>query len=387
VLLPQATSRLVSVYVFAVAAQRCSAAQLGTLAIGTAVASMGTAVSPALVGKPLASLNEGEERHRRGPQAQSAAIAAAVLIAVLLAAAAALTDGLTRLALVGGAIGLPAVMVVESSYWRQVFTDGAPPAGVRLSAAYVAQALVVTAAALWAPVEWVVLSPFVGLLLVSAVVLATTSRQLSLRGAREWAGPLRPTWLPYVLGVGAGIALVQAIPPVLAATAGLAATSVYRAGELAFGGANLVIGVVGQTFLTQGSARPRRAYLRGGLVGVVVALANGLVLYLLPTEVLRVVVGPLVAPLLDVLPVMTAQRAALALTTVGAMLLVPLISARRHGSLDVVAAALALGLLVGGGVLYGLEGAIAGLAIAEAALAVLYLVLLRAATRDEGVSP
>jgi hypothetical protein len=382
VFLPQATSRLVSVYVFAVAAQRCSAAQLGTLAIGTAVASAATAVSPALVGKPLAALSDGEERRQRGPQAQSAAVTVAFLIAVALAVAAVSTEGLTRLALVGGALGLPAAMVVESSYWRQVFVNGAPPAGIRLSGAYAGQALIVTAAALWAPTDWVVLSPFLGLLLVAFVLLLTTSRELSLSGARQWFGPLRPTWLPYVVGVAAGVALVQAIPIVLTATAGLAATSVYRACELAFGGANLIIGVIGQTFLTQGSARPRRAYLRGGLVGVVVALGNGLVIHLLPPDLLRVVVGPLVAPLLEVLPVMTAQRASLALSTVGAMLLVPLISARRHGSLDVLAAAVALGLLIAGGVIFGLDGAIAGLAIAEVALAVLYLVLLRAATRE-----
>ncbi|NYD24434.1 hypothetical protein [Kineococcus aurantiacus] len=329
----------------------------------------------------MAALTDEDGRRRAAPLAQSAALLATLLLAVVVAAAASITSGLTQLALTGAALGLPAVMLVESSYWRRVFLDGARPAGVHLAVAYAGQAVLVAAAAPWLPSRWVVLAPFAALLLVALTgLLLMRDRKLSWSGAREWWGPRRGSWWPYVVGVSAGVALVQSIPVVLSATAGYTATSVYRAGELAFGGTNLLIGVASQTLLTQGSSAPRRAYSRGAALGAAVAGLNGLVLALAPEGLLRVFLGPVTPLVLEILPLMTTQRAALAVSSIGAMLLIPLLSAHRIGVLDVIAAGLALSMLVVGGLVDGLDGAVAGLAAAEVLLAVTYVVLLRRAT-------
>jgi hypothetical protein len=379
VLLPQAVSRLASVYVFAVAAHRCTAPQLGALAIATAIGSAAAVLAPAVVGKPLAGLTDLESRRDQAPMAQSAAIACSLFLSVLVALGAGVTHGLPRLALLGGAVGLPAVMVVESAYWRSAFVEGTRPAGIRLSAAYLVQAAVMTAAAVWLPPSWVVVAPFLGLFAIATVVVAR-QRGLSAAKARAWLTTFRRSWLPYVFGVAASISLMQAIPPVLSATAGLSAASVYRAAELAFGGTNLLVGVASQTFLTQGSTRPRRAYLLGAGLMAVVAAANGIALALLPESLLRVVLGPVTPLLLGVLALMSAQRIAFAVKCIGEVLVVPLIPARRYGTLDVAAAAVSLAALLVGGLVNGLPGALGGLAAAEVLLAVLWAVLLRRAT-------
>lgn len=379
ILLPQAVSRLTSVYVFAVVAHFTNAAELGALAVGTAITSAAVALAPAVVGKPLASLEDEDLRRERAPMAQSAAVLGLLGLAVLLGLAAVLTDGLIRMSLLGGALGLPAAMVVESTYWRTVFVRGPRPAGLGLSGAYVTQALLVTLAGLWLPPRLLVVAPFAALLLV-AVVVVLRQPGLSLRGARLWTGPFRSSWVPYVLGVLAGIAVVQAIPTVLTATAGFEAASVYRAGELAFGGTNLLIGVASQTLLTQGSARPRRAYLQVSALICVIAALNGIVLALVPESLVRLVLGPVTHLLLGVLVLMTVQRIALAVSSIGATLIVPLISARFFGLLDVLTAAVAMAGLVVGGLLGGLTGALVGLAGAEIVFAVSYGFILRRAT-------
>lgn len=379
ILLPQAVSRLTSVYVFAVVAHHASAAELGALAIGTAVASAAVALAPAVVGKPLAALGDEATRREQAPLAQSAAVLGLAGVGVLLGLAAVATGGLTRLALAGGAIGLPAAMIVESTYWRTVFVQGARPAGLGLSAAYVAQAVLVTVAALWVPSGPLVVAPFAALCAV-AVVVVLRQRGLSLHGARQWAGPFRSSWVPYVLGVLASLLVVQTIPPVLTATAGFAAASVYRAGELAFGGTNLLIGVASQTLLTQGSTRPRRAYAQVSALICLIAALNGLVLALVPESLVRLVLGPVTHLLLGVLGLMTVQRIGLAVSSIGATLIVPLVSARRFGLLDVLTAVVAMTALVVGGVLGGLTGALIGLAAAEIVFALGYGFLLRRST-------
>lgn len=379
VLLPQAVSRLSAVYVFAIVAQRVTPEQLGVLAIATAATAGSFAVAPAVVGKPLAVLDDLELRRERGALAQAFAIALSLVVSGLLGLLAWPAQGNLRLALVACAIGVPAAMVVESHYWRTVFVAGRRHAGLVLTAGFLVQSAAVTAAAIVLEPTAVVLSPFVGLL-AAALVLLVADRNISLRGARAWATDHRPTWVPYVWGVGASVVLVQAVPVVLSVTAGLAAASVYRALELLFGGTNLLIGVISQTLLTQDTRRLMRAFQVGGGLLVLVALANGALLAVLPVRWLSALVGPTAELLGELLPAFTAQRAALGLASVGSILLVRVLSARRVGSLAVVAAALNLVLLVLGAQLGGVVGGITGMAVAESLIAAWYVRLMRRST-------
>ena len=369
VLLPQAVSRLSAIYVFAAAATRADAAQLGVLAVATAVTAGAFGLAPAVVGKPLAALDDDGARRERAPLAQSAAVLASLVAGLALGTAALLTDGSLRLTLACAALGVPAAMVVESEYWRSVFLRGRKPAGLVLASSYLVQSAAVTVAAVWLSPTEVVLAPFAGLALSALLVLAW--RGLSPRGAWAWATTYRATWLPYVSGVAASVVLVQAIPIVLSLTVGLAAASVYRAGELAFGGTNLAIGVATQTLLTQETPDPRRSYRRVGVVLAAVSLANGLVLALVPTALLARVIGP-TAPLLhDLLVLITLQRVSFGLAVLAGVLLIPLVPARLVGLLQVVGAGLNLALLVAGSLTLGLPGAFAGLAVAELLVALL----------------
>jgi hypothetical protein len=372
-------ARLSAVYVFAVAAQRVTAEQLGILAIATAATAGSFAVAPAIVGKPLAVLGDLDLRRERGPMAQSLAVALSLAVAAALTLAAVLAEGSLQLALTACAIGVPAAMVVETHYWRTVFVTGRRSAGLVLTASFLAQSTAVTVAAVALPDVAVVLSPFVGLW-VTAFVLLAVDRDMSRAGARAWATEHRPTWLPFMLGVGASVTLVQAIPVVLSVTAGLAAASVYRAGELLFGGTNLLIGVISQTLLTQDTRRLGRAFRLGGAILVVTALVNGLLLALLPSGLLQALIGPAAALLGELLPALTAQRAALGLASVGSILLVRVLSARRVGALAVGAAALNLALLIVGSVAGGVVGGITGMAVAECLIAAYYVLLIRRAT-------
>lgn len=375
VVVPQAVSRLSAVYVFAMAARTLDAEDLGVLAIATAVTAGSVAVAPALVGKPLAVLSADDERRRLAPAAQSFAVLAAALVGLLLGLAAVLATGSARTVLVACSIGVPSAMVVESHYWRVVFLHSRRRAGLLLSAAYLAQGVAVTVGALSLPPAAVVVSPFVGLALAALFVLPRAG--LSVTGARSWSTGHRPTWLPYLLGVAAAVALAQAVPIILAVTAGLAAASVYRAGELVFGVTNLLIGVVVQARLTKDTVDQRRTYLRTAVVLAVVAVANGIVVAVLPRPVLALVVGPVADGLQDVVGPFTVLRAALGVASVGSVLLLRVLSARWVGTVGVASAALSCSMLVAGALLGGLTGGVAGLAAAEIGIAVYYGVLMR----------
>jgi hypothetical protein len=377
--LPQVVSRLTSVVVFALVAQRVDSGSLGAFSVATVISSASLALAPALVGKPLANLVARGVTLQEAPFAQSAAVAGSVLVGSGLLVAALASDGLVRLTLLGAAIGVPAVMIVESSFWRDVFTGGSRRAGGLLSMAYGVQALGVVTAVLTLDSRAVVLSPFVTLLAVGTVILLAR-RGLTARGAWIWFRDRRSSWLPYVLGVAASVALVQAIPVVITATAGFGSASVYRAGELAFGGTNLLIGIATQSLLARGTSRPRATYARFTAALLVVAVLNGLVLALLPDGLLRALVGPAEPLLREVLLIVTVQRCALAVSSIGGVLLVTLVSARRSGLLDVVAATVSFTSLVVGSVLFGLRGALGGLAAAEVLLSGMYFLLLRKKT-------
>lgn len=370
VLLPQAVSRLCALYVFAASARRLSVEELGLLAVATAVTAGAFALASAVVGKPLAVL-DAEGRDRLGRSACSFAVVAALAVAVVLTATAVAVTGEVRTALLACAVGVPATMAVEGTYWRSVFVHGRRRAGIVLSACYLSQAVALTVAVAALSPTAVVLSPFVGLAVAGAVVLALDGG-LSLSGARAWAGQHRASWLPYVFGVGAAVALVQAVPVILALSAGLAAASVYRAGELAFGATNLLIGVVVQTQLTGDAPDALRTYRRSAVVLAAVAVANGLVLALLPTSVLRPFLGPVAAQLQEVLGPFTVLRVALGVASVGSVLLVRMLSARRVGLYGVASAVLSASALVAGALADGLVGGVSGLALAELAIALFY---------------
>jgi hypothetical protein len=379
VLLAQAVSRLTSVYVFAVVAHRTTADQLGALALATSLAGGSLAVAPAIVGKPLAASDKLATRLDRAPLAYSAAVLGSVVASLALAPVAVLTHGLVRISVVGGVLGIPAVMVVESYYWREAFVSGAKKAALSLSAAYVSQAVLVTVAAVWLPAHIIVLAPL-GALIPPALVLVALTRDITFAGAKRWFTEFRGSWLPYVAGVAASVALTQAIPVVLSATAGFASASTYRAGELSFGPTNLLIGVSYQTLLTQRVEQPRRMYARVSFLLALVGGLNSLVILLAPRNLIQALVGPTAPLLLDVLGLVTVQRVALAASSIGAVLLVALVSARRHGLLDILAASVQLTLLVTGGLVGGLEGSLAALAMGEVSLAIVYARMLRIAT-------
>jgi hypothetical protein len=365
--------------VFAVVAQVAEPDVLGAFAVATVISSASLALAPALVGRPLAGLGPDGDVRGEAPRAHSAAVLASLLVGTGALACAPAFDGLVRLTLLSAGIGIPAVMLAESSFWRDAFTVGSRRAGGLLSAAYAFQVAVVVTAALLLDPSAVVVSPFAALLAFGVVTLLVR-RPLSFAGARTWVLRRRPVWVPYVLGVAASIALVQAIPVVITATAGFESASVYRAGELAFGGTNLLIGIATQNLLARGTDRPRRTYARLTVALAVVALLNGLVLALLPDAVLRVLVGPIEPLLRDVLAIITVQRCALAVSSIGAFLLIPLLAARRVGLLDIGAAALSFTALLVGSLLLDLRGALGGLAAAEGVLAILYYVILRRRT-------
>lgn len=365
--LTQAVSRLVSFYIFAVIAHRVDAGYLGALALATAFTTGAFAFAPAIVRNPLAAAN-GADQRRFAPSSQSAAILCSLVVGVGLVGPALVSHGLLRIAFASGAIGVPAVMIVESTYWRSVFEDGPKRAALAYVAAYGLQAVVVTVAVF-------VLSPgplvFVAsaALALPAAVLMLRKRNVRFAAARSWLLDYRARWLPYVLGVVAAVTLVQAIPSVLTATSGFATASAYRAGELAFGGTNLLMGVASQTLVTQRTDRPRRTYVQASALLALTAAVNGLVIWVLPHSVLHAFIGPTAPLLLAVVGFFTAQRAALAVNTVGAAMLVSRQSARVIGSLDVVAAVLSVTGLVAGAVVDSLRGALIGLVCAELLLA------------------
>jgi hypothetical protein len=101
---------------------------------------------------------------------------------------------------------------------------------------------------------------------------------------------------------------------------------------------------------------------------------------LLPDAVLRLLAGPIEPLLREVLPIITVQRCALAVSSIGAFLLIPLLTAKRVGLLDVIAAVFSFTALLVGSMLLGLRGALGGLAAAEVLLAVLYYCILRKRT-------
>ena len=376
ILLPQVVSRLSALYVFAVAANRVSAEELGVLAVATAATAAAFGLVPAVVGRPLAVLPEGPVREERAPQAQSLATLSGLAAGALLGVGSAVTDGFLALTLLACAVGVPAAAVVESRYWRAVFLSGRRPAGLALAAAFLCQSAAVTAAALWAPPTAVVLSPFVGLALAAAGVLVAQRGGLSPAGARTWAGRYRPTWAPYVGGVLAVVALLQAVPTVLALVAGLEAASVYRAGELLFGGTNLLLAVAANVLLTQETADARRTYARAGGLLVAAAVGNGVVLAAVPERLVALLVGPVAGTVQDVWAVFTVQRAALALAYVGSVLVLRVLAPRTVGALAAAGAALNLALLLVGVLLGGVAGALVGLAVAESVVAGGYVLLV-----------
>lgn len=381
ILLFQGVSRLSAVLVFAVAARALPVRELGALALASAITAGSVALAPALVGQPLAVLERADERERLAAAAQSLAVLGAAGVGALLAlAAVASGPGVLRTLLLAAALGVPGAMAVESHYWRSVFTAGRRRAATVTSAAYGVQVVAVAGSAAALPDSATTVAPFAGLAVAGGLLVAADG--LSWQGAVAWAGPQRSRWLPYAAAVSAAVLLVQAVPAILAVTAGLSAVTTYRAGELVFGATNLLIGVAVQTQLTQEVLQPRRDLLRTSAVLATAAGANGALLALLPSTVLALVVGPVASELRgSLLALFTGLRVAFAVASVAGVLALRALSAARAGRLGVLAAATSAAFLLAGASTGGLAGGLAGLALAEVCVAVGYGSALRSRPR------
>ena len=379
-LVPQVFSRLSAIVVFALVANATTTSYLGAFAIATAVGAGAQALGPALVAKPLAAVPPAQRGPRAVP-AISAAAATGVAAATVLLGASLLVDGLPRITLAAAGLTAAGVLGLEAAFWTTVFTRGARPAGLGLAGAYLAQVLATVAVAALEPGPHLVLVPG-GTLAVCAAVLVAAQRPRPAAARVWWAG-YRHEWLPYVFGSASSIALVQAIPLALAGLAGLAATSLYRAVELVFGPTNLAVSVTGNALLAREEpGRVRELYRRAGAVLALLAVGNGLVLALAPPEALGLLVGELAGELQELAGVATLQRSAMAVASMGGILLVPLLSARLNGVLSVAASGLSFLALVVGLLAGGLVGGLAALAVTELVLAVVFGSLLRRRARD-----
>jgi hypothetical protein len=379
-LVAQAASRLSSVWIFAVVAHNTSLDGLGALSVATAMAAAAQAIAPAIIGKPMATLPTRQARVAEIPMAYSATVLLGLVVGVVLGTVSLGLHGAVRLALVGGAFGVPAGMVVEGTFWRLVYVRGSRVAALTLSSCYVAQAALVTAAAAWVSPTLLVVAPYVALAGV-AVGLLAVNRGVTWPGARTWMVDHYRRWLPYVGGAGASLGLVQAIPVAIAATSGLAAASTWRAGELAFGATNLIIGASAQLLLVREHEGDLRAvYRRGASALGFVALCNAAAVALAPRPVLTVFLGPATRELESVLAQFTLQRVAMCVASVGVLVLIPVVRAGLVGGLDLGSALLKLAMLVAGSRFAGVSGGIWGLAAAEVLLALACTALLFART-------
>jgi hypothetical protein len=380
-LVAQATSRLSSIWIFAVVAHHTSLDGLGALSVATAMAAAAQAIAPAVIGKPMATLPSREARIAEIPMAYSANVLLGLIVGTLLGAASLGLHGAAQLALVGGAFGVPAGMVVEGTFWRLVYVRGPRAAALTLSCSYLAQAALATAAASLVSPTRLVVAPYVALAGV-AVVLLLVNRDATWPGARSWVVDHYRRWLPYVGGAGASLGLVQAIPVAIAATSGLAAASTWRAGELAFGGTNLILGASAQMLLVrEHDGNLRSVYRRGASALACVALGNAAAVAFAPRSVVRIFLGPATRELESVLAQFTVQRVAMCVASVGVLVLIPVVRAGLVAGLDVASALLKLALLLAGSWLAGVSGCIWGLAAAEVLLALICTGLLLARTR------
>ncbi|OHV39870.1 MULTISPECIES: hypothetical protein [Pseudofrankia] len=386
-LVAQAASRLSSIWIFAVVAHNTSLQGLGALSVATAMAATAQAIAPAVIGKPMATLPSREARVAEIPMAYSATVLLGLVVGALLGAASLGLHGAAQLALIGGAFGVPAGLVVEGTFWRLVYVRGPRAASMTLSACYVAQAALVAVAAGWVSATYLVVAPYLALAGV-ATVLLLVNRGATWPAARAWIVGHYRRWLPYVGGAGASLALVQVIPIAIAATSGLAAASTWRAGELAFGVTNLILGASAQLLLVREHDGDLRAtYRRGATLLGCIALCNAAAVAFAPRSFLRLFLGPATDELESVLAQFTVQRVAMCVASVGTLVLIPVLRAGVVGALDLGSALLKLALLVAGGWIAGVAGGIWGLAAAEVLLALACTALLLARTRAAPLPP
>jgi len=386
-LVAQATSRLSSIWIFAVVAHSTSLDGLGALSVATAMAAAAQAIAPAIMGKPMATLPSREARIAEIPMAYSATVLLGLIVGALLGAASLPLHGAAQLALMGGAFGVPAGLVVEGTFWRLVYVRDPRAAALTLSLSYLTQAAFVTAAVGLVSSTRLVVAPYVALACVAAALLLL-NRGVTWRGARAWVVVHFRRWLPYVGGAGASLGLVQAIPIAIAATSGLAAASTWRAGELAFGGTNLIVGAAAQLLLVREHDGNLRAVYRTGASALAcIALCNAAAVAFVPQSIIRVFLGPATGELESVLGQFTLQRVAMCVGSVGTLVLIPVLSAALIGGLDVGSALFKLILLVVGSWLSGVSGGIWGLASAEVLLAAFCTLLLFARTRSVPAAP
>ncbi|MDP9377903.1 MAG: hypothetical protein M3P40_10105 [Actinomycetota bacterium] len=369
-------SRLSALAAFAAVANNTSADVLGVFALISAVAAAGVALGPAIVAKPLAATEGQAERRRRAHHAVSASAAVAAAAAIAFAACSVPADGLVGLTLLGAAFAAWGALTVEAVYWAIVFTSGARRAGWIAAAVYAVQAGGTLALAGLGLGRYLALAP--SALLAAAGTIALLCLHPSPAAARAWLTDYRPQWLPYVGGVAASIAMVQAIPLLLTAIVGLTAASVFRALELTFGPTNLAASVTTNAALARSGRDGFRAlYRKAGILLALIAMGNGLALVLAPRALLELVLGTAADPLIEVAATAIFYRTAYAVSLVGAIVLVPVYHARTIGLVTAGAVVVTLSAMLLGLVAGGLPGGFAGLGVSEATLAAMYWVLLR----------
>jgi hypothetical protein len=377
-LLPQVVSRLSAVVTFAFIANSTSTDALGVFAIISAVGSGAVALGPAMVAKPLAATADASERRKRAHFALSAVVLSAATVGAIFASAAMVTSGLVRLTLAGAALMTWGAAVLEAAYWTGVFSRNPRRAGTANAIAYAAQAVVAAIAVRAINTDYVVLVP-PGVLSLAAIV--TLLRQPpSFANARAWYRDYKATWLPYVGGSAASIAMIQAIPLIVTAKVGLGGASVFRALEIAFGPTNLAAAVTGNSLLARDVHDARgelRVYRRAGTGLALIAIANGLLLILTPFSVIEGLLGSAAGVLRDDVVVASLFRVGQAVSTIGLVVLIPLYPARRIGAINVLSVVATITALIGGLLLDDLAGAFAALAAVEAAWVVAFWFLIK----------
>ena len=375
----EAISRLCSLALFAVVARSMTARELGLFAIAAASAATGQAVAPALVGKPLANLPEGAQRRDAAPAAFSLAAFAGLLVFAVLAVIAAVVRGEAGIALVGCGAGVAATLLFEGAFWVRIFTHDARSAGVRLATINLSHLALV--AAIRPLLPGVALVPGTYLLLLACAAIGSVGvPRPEPRRAWEWLTGHWRRWLPYVTGNGSALVLAQSLPLLLTLVAGLEAASSFRGAEILFGGSNLVTSVLVLTTLASTRYVGRRALLASLATSTGVVALNATALWLVPTSLIVLIVGPVAPVVRNFLAVLTLQRLALAGGSLVSVALVSLVPARVVGLLQTGGALLCATSVIIGGLSAGLGGAFFALAVAEVIQTGAYLVVYLRAT-------
>jgi hypothetical protein len=379
--IPQIASRLSSFAIFGLLAHYNDAQGMGVFAVASAITSGAAGLAPAIVGKPLANMRTDADLASTARRAHSGAILLSLLASLLLVALACLANAQYATAMLLSAVGLPAAMCIEAGFWRISFTRGAKVAGPTLGAAYICQLLVVIVASQAIATEQLLWAPFIGLAISAFMAVGVTGRP-DIHGAFAWLFRSWAKWSSYVAAAASSLVVALVTPTLLAATVSFSAAATYRAAEIAFGLVNVLIGITSQMLLTGPAGKPQQAARVLGWTTAclsAVSIFNGLVLELLPANVVSGLFGSVTGGLTAVVLVFAIQRAALSASSAGSSILVPHLSSARYGAISAITSLATIMLLVVGGLIGELAGAVAGLTAAEILTALVFFRCLKKA--------